>query len=270
MYQLIFDIGSNATKASLVNAQKQFIQDWRVSTKLGKNILADGSIDIDIINFNIHAIKTIIEEINSKYKIDISHHCIGTEALRKATNQPQILDLFAENGLILDILSPEEEAKYERIAIMHSQTVKSLPKVPFLLIDSGGSSTECSLIHPDNDVPFAHSFPFGQHKILQHIQNNKENNIFNEFLETLHNIIQQYPIQHIVAAGSSFTTYAMETLKISNPNDVEGKRVTPELSVEIPASRAGLQLVNRLTEACHVPIYVSTYGIRHGWIFDQP
>ena len=268
MTQLIFDIGSNATKASWVNAQGEIVKNWRVSTKLGKHLLSDGSMDLEIVQKNISAVLEIIQEVSGQVHSRIYHHCIGTEALRKATNQDLILQMFASAGLELDILTPDEEAKYERLGIMHSKAVAMLPKQSFLLIDSGGSSTECSIILSDGTVPYAHSFSFGQHKILDMLQNDTED-VLSEMMTALENVTTSYSLAYIIAAGSSVITYAMETLHIQNPGDVEGKRIMPNVPVEQPASQAGQLLVNRLTNAIHLPVYVSTYGIRHGWIFSK-
>lgn len=265
MTQLIFDIGSNATKASLVNEHQEFIEDWRISTKLGKNILEDGSIDIHVIQNNISEVLKIIQEVSIQSP-NISHHCIGTEALRKAKNREDIIQRFQAEGLNLDILTPDEEAMYERTGIAHSKTAALLPKQTFLLIDSGGSSTECSILLPDGSVPYAHSFEFGQHKLIDEIQNHT-NDVCIEMLQALAQIIPQYTPKHIIAAGSSFTSYAMESLNIQNPKAVEAQRVSPNTPVQQPPAQAGQRLVNHLTKLTNLPIYVSTYGIRHGWIF---
>ena len=264
---LIFDIGSNATKASLVTGSLEFVRDWRVSTKLGRHIRADGCMDLDAVRENICAVLSILHEA-SPDAVAPGHHCIGTEAVRRSANMADIVDLFARAGLHLEVLSAAREAELERIGIMHSGAARALPGRPFLLIDSGGSSTECSLMRADGSVGYSESFPFGQHRLIDMIHG-LASDVHLEMMAALARELLREPVSHIVAAGSSFTMYALETLGMHNVRDVEGRRVPARSPVTGDAANAGRVLVDALDACLGLPVYVSTFGIRHGWIFEH-
>lgn len=261
---LIFDIGSNATKASLVDARtREFLKDWRVSTKLGRHIGPDGRLGLEAVRFNIRAVLDIVAESDG-----LGSHCIGTEALRRAVNGAEIVSMFADAGLMLEVLSASREAELERIAIRHSSAVLARSGEPYVLIDSGGSSTECSIIRADGSVAYSESFGFGQHRLIDMIQCASED-VCAEMMAALERELGCARAAFAVAAGSSFTTYAMESLGVSAPGGVEGLRVLAGGAAESLAAQAGRVLVNGLSARFGLPVYVSTFGIRHGWIFEH-
>ena len=261
---LIFDIGSNATKASLVETDtRDFLKNWRVETKLGRHIGTDGVMSLDAVRFNIAAVLDLVSACGG-----VACRCIGTEALRRAANGAEIVSMFADAGLTLEILSASREAELERIAIRHSSAVLARPGEAYVLIDSGGSSTECSIIRADGSVAYAESFGFGQHRLIDMLQGASED-VCAEMIGALERELGCVRAAFVVAAGSSFTTYAMESLGVSAPGGVEGLSVLACGAAESLAAQAGRVLVNDLSERFGLPVYVSTFGIRHGWIFEH-
>ena len=260
---LIFDIGSNATKSSLVETDtRDFLKNWRVETKLGRHIGADGCMVLDAVRRNIAAVLEIVSSCG-----EIASHCIGTEALRRAANGAEIVSMFSEAGLTLEILSAAREAELERIAIRHSSAVLARPSEPYLLIDSGGSSTECSIIRADGSVAYSESFGFGQHRLIDMIQGASAD-VCAEMIGVLERELGRVRAAFVVAAGSSFTTYAAESLGIAQ-GGVDGRLVAPGGAAGSLAAQAGRVMVNVLSERFGLPIYVGTFGIRHGWIYEH-
>lgn len=260
---LIFDIGSNATKASLVETDtRDFLKNWRVETKLGRHIGTDGVMSLDAVRFNIAAVLDIVSACGG-----VACRCIGTEALRRAANGAEIVSMFADAGLMLEILSASREAELERIAIRHSSAVLARPGEPYMLIDSGGSSTECSIIRADGSVAYSESFGFGQHRLIDMLQGTSED-VCAEMIGALERELGCVRAAFVVAAGSSFTTYAAESLGIG-PGQVDGQLVASDGAAESLAAQAGRVMVNALSERFGLPVYVGTFGIRHGWIFEH-
>ncbi|MBQ9817592.1 MAG: hypothetical protein IJM59_09055 [Proteobacteria bacterium] len=272
---LIFDIGSNATKASLFINNK-IIRDWRVSTKLGKDTHPDGSISHDAIARQISAIEQIIAEarkITHSPAAPFLMHALGTQALRKAPNRSVIVELFQKNfGLTLEIISEQREAELEKIAILHSGARRNHPDKRILSLDSGGSSTEYVLLRPDGLVFRQDSYPFGQHDIRNAIEHDLPMPFIGMFCD-LEELCRQFPPELIITAGSSFTTYAGYALRIIpyRADLIESRQIQPDCFYppEDMAAACGSRMVSDLAARFSAPIFTTTLGIRHGWIASQ-
>lgn len=269
---IIFDLGSNATKASLVIDQ-HIVKDWRISTKLGKDVANDGSLSDEAIQRQSQAIEQVLHEAE-KYCGDISQirsiHALGTQAIRKAPNAQKLVQILKmQFNLPLEIISGDEEAELEKEAVWNCKARLAHPNMRILTMDSGGSSTEINLLETDGTTITRHSYPFGQHDILRAIEQNLDMP-FEEMMHELVELCDTYEPKLIIAAGSSITTYAGYTLKIIpfSADRVESQKVCAGAAIpeEDRAAQVGKCLIEALDEQLKLPIFVTTRGIRHGWL----
>ena len=76
---------------------------------------------------------------------------VATEACRRAENGAAFIDrVRRETGLVLDIISAEEEA---RLAVLGCHILLEQGEGPALIFDIGGGSTELVLVEPESRVP---------------------------------------------------------------------------------------------------------------------
>jgi exopolyphosphatase/guanosine-5'-triphosphate,3'-diphosphate pyrophosphatase len=76
---------------------------------------------------------------------------VATEACRRATNGQDFIDRVRnETGIVLDIISAQEEA---RLAVLGCHVLLEQGHGPAVIFDIGGGSTELVLIEPGENVP---------------------------------------------------------------------------------------------------------------------
>lgn len=76
---------------------------------------------------------------------------VATEACRQASNGPQFIDrVRRETGIVLDIISAEEEA---RLAVLGCHILLEPGDGPALIFDIGGGSTELVLVDTEGPAP---------------------------------------------------------------------------------------------------------------------
>ncbi len=263
----IFDVGSNATKASLVRkgAVPVIERNWRIETGLTRYIDADGRLSRDGIAALLAAFKAICGEIAD----DIPKYAIGTEALRRIRNAAEVVETVrAECGVALEVISADTEAQLERRAVKMTECYQRNREKCILCLDSGGSSTEFNFLVPNGEQP-AKSYPFGQHDIKNAIRNGTPMPFASMFAE-LEGLVLKYRPELVIVAGSSFTSYARYALKLERYSDVgvEGRAI--EAGAPVPPddlkAECGSRLVTAIKNIANVPVYATSHGIRHGWI----
>lgn len=267
---LIMDVGSNAVKASLVR-DKKIVRDWRETTHIGRDRDPDGAISEAGIDRLCGAIARIWDEQGAPSRL-----ALGTEALRKAPNVSGVQRIFRERfGMELEVISAEREAELERSAVGASRAMREHAGARVLMMDSGGSSTEASFVDEDGSLLASKSWPFGQHLMKAALESGGPFPHLEMFRELRAWFAVKKP-QIVVAAGSSLTTYASHYLgkKAFDSADVESIRVAyrQELVLERPdvhAARVGQKIVEAIGDLTPAPIYVTTLGIRHGWLAEN-
>ena len=268
----IFDVGSNATKASLVrDARPPVIEkNWRIETGLTRYIeTVDGTKQLGTAGMRVlvDAFNTVCREIDGHESI--AKYGIGTEALRRIDNAGAVVETVRrECGVELEVISAEMEAQLERRAVRQTECYRRNRDKCILCLDSGGSSTEFNFLIPNGEQP-AKSYPFGQHDIKNAIMNGASMP-FSSMFEELKSLVLKYRPELVIVAGSSFTSYARYALKLERYSDagVEGKAI--EAGVSVPPgdlkAECGSRLVTAVKNVANVPVYATTHGIRHGWI----
>ena len=197
-------------------------------------------------------------------------HALGTQALRMASNAQKLVQMLKNRfDLTLEIISSDEEAELEKIAICHTKARFAHPNSRILTLDSGGSSTEYNLLETDDTTIARDSYPFGQHDISKAMAQNLDMP-FEDMMHELEKLCHTHEPGLIIAAGSSITTYAGYALKIGlySPDEIESQRIFS--GAEVPrsddAANAGKRLTEALEQRLKLPVFVTTFGIRHGWL----
>ena len=137
--KVIIDIGSNSVRLILVrlhNGSYKIINDLKESLRLIDGMDADNNIQqsyMDATVKTMHMFKALADSVGAD-----EIFAVATEAIRKAANRQELLQrIQVETGIHVRILSGEEEAHYDYIAIR-----ASLPFTDALIVDIGGGSTE--------------------------------------------------------------------------------------------------------------------------------
>jgi exopolyphosphatase/guanosine-5'-triphosphate,3'-diphosphate pyrophosphatase len=109
--------------------------------RLGEGVLETGRLSDAAQERAVAALKACAEKLRRR-KVWLARS-VATEACRRAANGHEFVDrVFAETGIALDVISPEEEA---RLAVLGCQTLISSHARRAVVFDIGGGSTE--IIH---------------------------------------------------------------------------------------------------------------------------
>lgn len=154
----VIDIGSNTVRLVLTQVRQDLtftiIDDIKESVRLGEGFQETGALKEDRME---KAIQTLAMFKNLCTMNNVSKViATATAAVRKASNQQEFLKRVKEEvGIVLQVLSGEEEAYYDYVGVVNSLDVKN-----GLLMDIGGGSTELVWIR-DRDLIQSISLPFG-------------------------------------------------------------------------------------------------------------
>jgi exopolyphosphatase/guanosine-5'-triphosphate,3'-diphosphate pyrophosphatase len=128
--------------------------------RLGEGLATTGRISDAAIERTIAALKVCASKLRRR-NVTLSR-AVATEACRRATNGAEfIARAQAETGIVLDIITAEEEA---RLAVLGCHVLLEPGDDPALVFDIGGGSTELVLIDTATPVPRVldwHSAPWG-------------------------------------------------------------------------------------------------------------
>jgi len=136
--ELIIDVGTNSILALIVKAgdgELSVISDNKVTTRLGEGLQNSGLLSKEAMKRTVSAISGIL----NRSKFD-SVTIIGTEAVRKAENKTEFINLIkSECDLDLTVISGETEAALSYFGAFYNLDID---KGDILLVDMGGGSTE--------------------------------------------------------------------------------------------------------------------------------
>ncbi|MFC7685597.1 Ppx/GppA family phosphatase [Ureibacillus sp. GCM10028918] len=154
----IIDIGSNTIRLVLYKYNRlEGLREFgniKTVARLRTYLQANGEMSeegICLLAETLSSFKKIIDD----YKVtDIK--ATATAAIRQAKNNLTIIErMEKETGILIDLLTEEEEAYFGFVAVAHSMDTKSA-----VTIDIGGGSTEITLFE-DKKLQKTISFPFG-------------------------------------------------------------------------------------------------------------
>jgi exopolyphosphatase/guanosine-5'-triphosphate,3'-diphosphate pyrophosphatase len=179
--------------------------------------MADGLIDTGLISFEaqqrvVNAILHSVQIINYDPKNAV---CVTTAAMRKASNNKEVLKYFKDKtGITFEIIDGNEEARLTLLAVKYALKREKINSSKFILLDIGGGSTE--IIVNTNDDYSAYSFDFGivtmtqkylkYHDLHNDLDSRKKD--IKEFLGSLNLDLSDYSF--VATAGTPTTIAAIK------------------------------------------------------------
>ncbi len=161
---IAIDLGSNTLRVVVLDCESGVFE--KSFEKIVKT--ADGLSQTNRVNDA--ALSRVIDAIDeAKESIDFgadSVRAVTTEAIRRAENSKEILQAIeADTGVVFEIISGDDEAKYTLLAVEHRLKTLDINPHAFVLVDIGGASTE--LIFSYRGDTITKSFPIGIVTIAQ-------------------------------------------------------------------------------------------------------
>jgi len=158
----ILDLGSNTTKLLVVESQvsEELIAIHQKSLSARMNLVNSSGETLEISRESLAdvlaAFSSLLKEARDVGSDEII--CVGTEALRRASNSGVLIEEIKKEGVTLRILSGEEEAKYVSLGL--STDPKFDSSRDFIGFDLGGGSIEILISRISGKLKF-HSLPLG-------------------------------------------------------------------------------------------------------------
>ncbi len=117
--------------------------------RLGEGLATSGRISQDAMDRAVAALSVCSDKLRRR-RVSLARS-VATEACRRAVNGRHFVErVRQETGIVLEIISPEEEA---RLAMLGCHRLLEPGDGPALIFDIGGGSTELVLIDTDGDAP---------------------------------------------------------------------------------------------------------------------
>jgi exopolyphosphatase / guanosine-5'-triphosphate,3'-diphosphate pyrophosphatase len=157
------DLGTNNCRLLIARPQGAgfaVIDAFSRIVRLGEGLASSGRLSDAAIERTIAALKVCADKLKRR-NVTLARS-VATEACRRASNGGAFIErVRAETGIMLDIISAEEEA---RLAVLGCHALLEPGDGPALVFDIGGGSTELVLV--DNRMPVPrvldwHSAPWG-------------------------------------------------------------------------------------------------------------
>lgn len=157
------DLGTNNCRLLIARPQGtgfQVVDAFSRIVRLGEGLATTGALSDAAIERTIAALKICADKLRRR-NVALSRS-VATEACRRATNGPDFIKrVYRETGIVLDIITAEEEA---RLAVLGCHALLEAGDGPALVFDIGGGSTELILVDDNDPVPRVldwHSAPWG-------------------------------------------------------------------------------------------------------------
>ncbi len=134
------DIGTNTALLLIVEEEKGFrdILDMSTIVRLGEGLANSGRLSMPAMSRTLDAMRRYVDITVSCNVAKL--FCVGTAALREASNSKEFLDAAKEAfGFDVEIISPEQEAYYTYLSVRDDWRVRS---GNMAIVDIGGGSTE--------------------------------------------------------------------------------------------------------------------------------
>ena len=152
------DLGSNSFRVLKYDCKNhKIISEYNEVVGMADGLVDTGIISKEAMQRVINAISHSSEIVKYNPKDAI---CVTTAAMRKASNNQEVLKYFKEiSGADFSIIDGHEEARLTLLAVKYALKREKINSDKFILLDIGGGSTE--IIVNTNDNYEAHSFDFG-------------------------------------------------------------------------------------------------------------
>jgi exopolyphosphatase / guanosine-5'-triphosphate,3'-diphosphate pyrophosphatase len=146
------DLGTNNCRLLIARAGKDgftVVDAFSRVVRLGEGLTSTGRMSDDAMDRAVEALSVCAEKLKRR-NVTLARS-VATEACRQAINGTQFIErVRRETGIMLDIISPKEEA---RLAVMGCHALLEPGDGPALIFDIGGGSTELVLVSTDGIVP---------------------------------------------------------------------------------------------------------------------
>jgi exopolyphosphatase / guanosine-5'-triphosphate,3'-diphosphate pyrophosphatase len=207
------DLGSNSFRVLKYNCKENTIlAEYNEVVGTADGLVETGLISKDAMQRVVSAINHSIDVVEYNPKNAV---CVTTAAMRKASNNQEVLKYFKEKtGINFTIIDGKEEARLTLLAVKYALKRENINSSKFILLDIGGGSTE--IIVNDGQNYNAHSFDFGivtmtqtylKYNDLQNDLNNRKKQI-KEFLDSLNINLLDYTF--VATAGTPTTIAAVK------------------------------------------------------------
>jgi exopolyphosphatase / guanosine-5'-triphosphate,3'-diphosphate pyrophosphatase len=146
------DLGTNNCRLLIAKAGGDgftVVDAFSRVVRLGEGLTATGRMSDEAMDRAVEALSVCAEKL--KKRNVVLARSVATEACRQAVNGAQFIErVRLETGIMLDIISPKEEA---RLAVMGCHALLEAGAGPAMIFDIGGGSTELVLVSTDGVVP---------------------------------------------------------------------------------------------------------------------
>lgn len=146
------DLGTNNCRLLIARPEGEnftVIDAFSRVVRLGEGLAASGRLSDEAMDRALGALQVCAEKL--KRRNVFLARSVATEACRRAVNGADFIErVRAETGIVLDIISAQEEA---RLAVLGCHILLEQGHGPAVIFDIGGGSTELVLIEPGERVP---------------------------------------------------------------------------------------------------------------------
>ncbi|RYE00293.1 MAG: Ppx/GppA family phosphatase [Sphingomonadales bacterium] len=157
------DLGTNNCRLLIARPQGggfAVVDAFSRIVRLGEGLAATGRLSDAAIERTLAALKVCAEKLKRR-NVTLARS-VATEACRQASNGAEFIErVYRETGIVLDIITAEEEA---RLAVLGCHALLEPGDGPAIVFDIGGGSTELVLVDSQVPVPRIldwHSAPWG-------------------------------------------------------------------------------------------------------------
>ena len=207
------DLGSNSFRVLKYDCKNhKIVSEYNEVVGMADGLIDTGLISIEAQQRVVSAILHSVEKINYDPSLAV---CVTTAAMRKASNNKEVLQYFKEKtGINFEIIDGNEEARLTLLAVKYALKREKIDSSKFILLDIGGGSTE--IIVNTNENYSAHSFDFGivtmtqkylkYHDLHNDLATRKQE--IKEFLDSLNLDLNEYSF--VATAGTPTTIAAIK------------------------------------------------------------
>ena len=146
------DLGTNNCRLLIARPSGEnftVIDAFSRVVRLGEGLAKSGQLSDEAMERTLGALKVCAEKLRRR-NVHLARS-VATEACRRASNGIAFIErVRQETGIVLDIISAQEEA---RLAVLGCHILLEGGDGPAVIFDIGGGSTELVLIEPDGAVP---------------------------------------------------------------------------------------------------------------------
>ena len=146
------DLGTNNCRLLIARPTPQnfvVIDAFSRVVRLGEGLVETGRLSDAAMDRTLSALKVCADKLRRR-RVHLARS-VATEACRRAINGEAFIErVREETGIVLDIISAQEEA---RLAVLGCHILLERGEDPAMIFDIGGGSTELVLTEPSDAVP---------------------------------------------------------------------------------------------------------------------